>query len=132
MDGLPFFQLDNDDLLYEFQDLSDVDMLPTLENIKSFININEIDSLNTAEILLIEDESRQFSCKYYAMQDFKRCFYKSKGLHIVHYNVRSLNSNMTKIVENHRQVSLTFLLYRRHGRKKIVFIMKFLDILYFI
>ena len=80
MDSLPFFHIDNDDLLYEFQDLSDLDMLPMLDNIESFIDINEIDSLNTAERLLIEHESRQFSCKCYTMQDFKRYFYKSKGL----------------------------------------------------
>ena len=63
--------------------------------------------MNTAEILLI-DESRQISCKYYTMQDFKIYFYKSKGLHSVHYNARSLNPNMEKIVESLRQITLTF------------------------
>ena len=36
MDSLPFFNIDNDDLLYEFQDLSDLDMLPMLDNIESY------------------------------------------------------------------------------------------------
>ena len=42
------------------------------------------------------------------MQAFKRSFYKSKNLNIVHYNARSLISNMAKPVESLRKFTLTF------------------------
>ena len=57
MDSLPFFYIDNDDLLYK--DLSDLDMLHMLDIIESFIDINEIDinSLDNTLACLSSSES---------------------------------------------------------------------------
>ena len=55
MDISLFFHIDNDDFLYEFQDFSYLNKLSLLNNsIESFIYINAMHSLNTAEWMLFD------------------------------------------------------------------------------
>ena len=82
--------------------------LREIDNIDSYIDMNESHSLSQSENLL-SCNSVHTDCKYYTIGDFSKDFKSFNGESFIHYNARSLGANISRVRESLQRLSFDFL-----------------------